>query len=26
MGASDTVVSENDVVEFKYIVDYNTLF
>ena len=26
MGASDTVVSENDVVEFKYIVDYKTLF
>ncbi len=26
LGASDTLINENDVVEFKYIVDYNTLF
>lgn len=26
LGASDTIIQENDVIEFKYIVDYNTLF
>lgn len=25
-GASDTYICENDIVEFKYVVDYNTLF
>ncbi len=25
-GASDTIINENDIIEFKYIVDYNTLF
>lgn len=26
LGANDTIINENDVIEFKYIVDYNTLF
>ena len=26
LGASDTIINSNDVVEFRYIVDYNTLF
>lgn len=26
IGASDTIVKENDVIEFRYIVDYNKLF
>lgn len=26
LGADDTIINENDVIEFKYIVDYNTLF
>ncbi len=25
-GASDTVINENDIIEFRYVVDYNTLF
>ena len=26
LGASDTIISANDTIEFRYIVDYNTLF